>query len=607
MKKCFLLFYLFILQFILLASDTTKIRIAILPFSARGNVEKSLVELASENFAIKIIEIGKYSVVERSQLDKALSELKFQYGDAFDDSSAVEIGKLAGAQIVIIGNITALGTLGSDFYVSARGIDVKTGVAMFAKREEAKSRRGLVIAIDKLAISISNENNNKTSKGDKDDLKDDAKNLVNTRNAEREEKLKADRDRQELLRLELEMRKKEREEKAKEERERKEAERQEKLKADRDRQELLRLELEKARLEKEKLEQERQERARLEKERLERERQEQAKLEQERQEKQRLEQEKQEKIRLERERQEQAKLERERQEEIKLEKERQEQIRLENERQERLRLERERQEQAKLERERQEQVKLEQKRQEEIKLEKERQEQIRLENERQEKIRLEQVKQEQTKLEQERQEKLKLERERQEQIRLEQKEKARLEREKEILEKAEKNINISDESKFTKGEGKFIDIFYERKWKFSLDDRDSNLLKYKQFIGFGTALIASGVVIIAGGVTSMVFMLTFVRTTNYLYDYHTEVKKSHPYFNIGIILGGSIVPVGVILCAFSVIPFWFANMIATIYKKETGRKLAFFERVNLNIGFVIKNNNFNEMENRLNMSFSISL
>ncbi len=151
---------IFALSTLIGAEMETRMRIAILPFSTRGNIDKNLSELLSENFTIAMISGGKYNVVERSQLDKALSELKFQKGAQFDDASAVEIGKLAGAQAVIIGTISEID---GSYFVSARGIDVKTGIAQFATKEQTSNKRELINLIDKLASSISLKDSDKVA------------------------------------------------------------------------------------------------------------------------------------------------------------------------------------------------------------------------------------------------------------------------------------------------------------------------------------------------------------------------------------------------------------------------------------------------------------
>lgn len=127
-------------------------RVAILPFTAKGNFDALYAEVAQDNFTTELIKGDMYKVVERSQLDKAMKELKFQSGSDFDESSAVEVGKLAGAEIVVIGIITALN---NQIIINIRGINVKTGIAEFAEKDSTKTQEGLLTSVERIAKKLS--------------------------------------------------------------------------------------------------------------------------------------------------------------------------------------------------------------------------------------------------------------------------------------------------------------------------------------------------------------------------------------------------------------------------------------------------------------------
>ena len=135
--------------------STQEKRVAILPFSVKGNFDALYAEVAQDNFTTELIKGGAYRVVERSQLDKAMKELKFQSGNDFDESSAMEVGKLAGAEIVVIGIVTALR---NQIVVNIRGISVKTGIAEFAEREFIRNAEDLLTSVEKIAKKLSNSN-----------------------------------------------------------------------------------------------------------------------------------------------------------------------------------------------------------------------------------------------------------------------------------------------------------------------------------------------------------------------------------------------------------------------------------------------------------------
>jgi TolB-like protein len=153
-KKLFVLITMLVGVFfnVTAAEFATEKRVAILPFSVKGNFDALYAEVAQDNFTTELIKGGAYRVVERSQLDKAMKELKFQSGNDFDESSAMEVGKLAGAEIVAIGIVTALK---NQIIVNIRGISVKTGIAEFAEREFIKTQDELLTVVEKIARKLS--------------------------------------------------------------------------------------------------------------------------------------------------------------------------------------------------------------------------------------------------------------------------------------------------------------------------------------------------------------------------------------------------------------------------------------------------------------------
>ncbi len=57
----------------------------------------------------KLVQDGKYSVIERAALDKILSEQNFSNSDRADATSAAKIGKILGVDAIILGSITKFG------------------------------------------------------------------------------------------------------------------------------------------------------------------------------------------------------------------------------------------------------------------------------------------------------------------------------------------------------------------------------------------------------------------------------------------------------------------------------------------------------------------
>jgi hypothetical protein len=80
-------------------------------------------EFVLDELAYVIVSAGSFKVVDRKSLDAIRSEQNFQSGGDVDDDSAVSIGKLLGANIVITGSISGVG---STRRLRLKALDVKT-------------------------------------------------------------------------------------------------------------------------------------------------------------------------------------------------------------------------------------------------------------------------------------------------------------------------------------------------------------------------------------------------------------------------------------------------------------------------------------------------
>jgi len=100
------------------AQQQPKKRVAVLNFDY-GTVQSAVVALFGTNVDVgkgvsdlivqKLVEEGKYSVIERNALDKVLVEQNFSNSDRADSSTAAKIGRVLGVDAVIMGTITQFG------------------------------------------------------------------------------------------------------------------------------------------------------------------------------------------------------------------------------------------------------------------------------------------------------------------------------------------------------------------------------------------------------------------------------------------------------------------------------------------------------------------
>ena len=74
-------------------------------FGTDQDVGKGISDLLVQ----KLVQDGKYSVIERNALDKILSEQNFSNSDRADSNTAAKIGKILGVDAIIIGSITQFG------------------------------------------------------------------------------------------------------------------------------------------------------------------------------------------------------------------------------------------------------------------------------------------------------------------------------------------------------------------------------------------------------------------------------------------------------------------------------------------------------------------
>ncbi len=74
-------------------------------FGTDQDIGKGICDLIVE----KLVQGGKYSVIERKALDKILAEQNFSNSDRADATTAAKIGRILGVDAIVIGSITQFG------------------------------------------------------------------------------------------------------------------------------------------------------------------------------------------------------------------------------------------------------------------------------------------------------------------------------------------------------------------------------------------------------------------------------------------------------------------------------------------------------------------
>jgi TolB-like protein len=125
------------------ASDRADARMAILPFDTAGGTldQPGLGDMVASMTTTAIAGAGGGPIVERARLDRLLAEQDLQSTQRFDPSTAVKIGKLSGATLLLVGNVARVG---QHLRVDARVLDVQTGQVVRAWGGSAEYELGSI-------------------------------------------------------------------------------------------------------------------------------------------------------------------------------------------------------------------------------------------------------------------------------------------------------------------------------------------------------------------------------------------------------------------------------------------------------------------------------
>ena len=141
------------------AQNSNKVRVAVMNFENNSSWHywgDNLGAAAADELVTQLFETGKFSLVERSQLNAILAEQNLGQSGRVNPSQAADIGRLLGVQLILTGSITkfSIDTKGGGFrgfgaqYTEAesnldiRLIDTNTAEIMFAGDGEGKIRLG---------------------------------------------------------------------------------------------------------------------------------------------------------------------------------------------------------------------------------------------------------------------------------------------------------------------------------------------------------------------------------------------------------------------------------------------------------------------------------
>ena len=138
--KVLLISFSLLLPSAILAQQPEEISIAILYFENNSIVDREQLEPLSKGLADMLIteisQISAFKVVERQRLQNLMEETRLGLTGAVDENTAQELGKLIGAQTLLLGGF--INMFGGKMRIDVRIVEVETGVTLRAEEETGK-------------------------------------------------------------------------------------------------------------------------------------------------------------------------------------------------------------------------------------------------------------------------------------------------------------------------------------------------------------------------------------------------------------------------------------------------------------------------------------
>ena len=106
-----------------------------------SDISESEAEVFLDYLSSHIVDLDKYRVIDRTQRENILAEIKFSFTGCTDEECQLEIGRMLAAQLIIVGS---LGKVGEQYIINTKVIDVETGETTRTASEKYSSIDGMV-------------------------------------------------------------------------------------------------------------------------------------------------------------------------------------------------------------------------------------------------------------------------------------------------------------------------------------------------------------------------------------------------------------------------------------------------------------------------------
>ena len=87
-------------------SEAALKKVAVMPFeNISGSAERKVAEIMTDQVTVALVNSGSYTVLERTQLEKAIKEINFQNSGVVNPNQMIELGKMTGTDYTIVGKV----------------------------------------------------------------------------------------------------------------------------------------------------------------------------------------------------------------------------------------------------------------------------------------------------------------------------------------------------------------------------------------------------------------------------------------------------------------------------------------------------------------------
>jgi hypothetical protein len=119
-------------------------KVAVLDTIIPQNMDPSIIVPTTEKIIERLVVSGRFTVLDRANIESVLKEREFQVSGMVNDSDVVTAGKYLGADFVVV---TKVQKVGDTYFISAKMIAIKTGVIANQTSAEGEGKLSMLISL----------------------------------------------------------------------------------------------------------------------------------------------------------------------------------------------------------------------------------------------------------------------------------------------------------------------------------------------------------------------------------------------------------------------------------------------------------------------------